>query len=294
MKDLFDTDRFRVMHGKHFKLKDHSTMLRKPIPEKALRKALDDDRAHIVQLQPKLFAEKKQSLLLIVQAMDAAGKDSVVSHVLSGVNPQGCSVTSFKLPSSEERAHDFLWRHENALPERGMIAVHNRSHYEEVLVVKVHPEYLMAQNIPGINGPKDVDGKFWKHRYESIRAWEEHVSRQGTAIVKVFLNVGLDKQKERFLDRINDPAKNWKFNAADAGERAHWGEYQRAYQDAIRATASEHAPWYVVPADDQWQSRAIVGHIVRERLAEMDPRFPKMSAKAHAEFAMAKKALMAQ
>ncbi len=292
MKNPIDTDRFRIVNGKRFKLKDHPTKLKKDLNKVVLRKALDGDREQIEKLQARLFAEKKRSLLIVIQAMDAAGKDSVVSHVLSGVNPQGCNVTSFKRPSSEESAHDFLWRHERALPERGMIAVHNRSHYEEVLVMKVHPEYLPGQNIPGITTVKDVNSKFWKRRYESIRAWEEHVTRQGTVIMKFFLHVGKAMQKERFLDRINDPAKNWKFNLADVTEREHWDAYQRAYADAIEATATEQAPWYVIPADDQWECRAIVGHLVREQLQKLDPQFPRMSAKAKAELAKAKKLLI--
>lgn len=247
--------------------------------KKALKDSLEKDRERISELQETLYAEKGRSLLLIFQAMDAAGKDSCIRHVMSGVNPQGCQVHSFKAPNSEELSHDFLWRHAKAIPPKGMIGIHNRSHYEEVLVVKVHPEYLIGQRIPGITSPEKADARFWKERYASIAHFEAHLARQGVVIMKFYLHMGRDAQKERFLERIREPHKHWKFNMADITERALWDNYRGAYQDAIGATAAPHAPWYVVPADEQWESRAIVGRLVREKLESMDLQIPTLSAK---------------
>lgn len=288
------TSQFRISSGASFRLKDHPTDLADDLADRELKELLDKDREIIINLQENLYAEKKRSLLLIFQAMDAAGKDSCIDHVLSGVNPQGCRVTSFKQPSSEELAHDFLWRHAQAIPERGMIGVHNRSHYEEVLVVKVHPEYLMGQHLPDINSPQDANEAFWKKRYVSIRAWEEHLAAQGVVIMKFFLHVGMKEQKKRFLERIDEPKKNWKFSLGDVKERALFDDYMKAYEEAIAATAAPHAPWYVVPADEQWETRAIVGHLVREQLEAMDPRIPAQSDKAKAELAEAKRLLQAE
>ncbi|MBK9760832.1 MAG: polyphosphate kinase 2 family protein [Flavobacteriales bacterium] len=289
----FTSADFRVTSSS-FSLKDHPTELKAHFSKDELKKLLDADRARIIDLQDRLYAEKKRSLLLIFQAMDAAGKDSCIDHVLSGVNPQGCSVTGFKQPSSEELGHDFLWRHAKAVPARGMIGVHSRSHYEEVLVVKVHPEYLMGQNLPGINGPKDATAAFWEKRYASIRGWEEHLANNGVVIMKFFLHVGKKEQKKRLLERIDDPKKNWKFNLGDAAERQHFEAYMKAYEEAIAATAAPHAPWFVVPADEQWESRAVVGDLVREQLEAMDPQVPVLSAKTRTELAEAKKMLEAE
>lgn len=280
MADLFDTARFRVTDGARFSWKQHPTTLAEPPRKELLKDLVEKDRDRIGELQRALYAEDTRSLLLIFQAMDAAGKDSCIDHVLSGVNPQGCQVWSFKAPNSEELSHDFLWRHAQAVPERGFIGVHNRSHYEEVLVVKVHPSYLLAQHLPGIRTEQDADAAFWEHRYASIRGFEEHLVRQGVDILKFHLHLGPDAQKERFLERIDDPEKNWKFSLGDVQERAHWDRYQEAYADAIRATATPQAPWYVVPADEQWESRAIVCRIVREHLEAMAPAPPTPSAAA--------------
>jgi PPK2 family polyphosphate:nucleotide phosphotransferase len=256
-------------------LSEHPTDLPDIATKKALKAALEADRERIAELQETLYAQGSYAVLLIFQAMDAAGKDSCIQHVLSGVNPQGCSVTSFKAPSSEELAHDFLWRHAKAIPARGIIGVHNRSHYEEVLVVKVHPEYLAAQHIPGVD-PTKLPATFWEGRYAAIRNFETYLAAQGVIIMKFFLHMGKAAQKERFLERIEDPKKNWKFNLGDVKERGHWEAYQRAYAEAIGATAAPHAPWYIVPADDQWETRAIVGRLVRERLEELDLRMPQL------------------
>ncbi|MEO5584261.1 MAG: PPK2 family polyphosphate kinase [Flavobacteriales bacterium] len=285
---------FLITDGSKFKLSRHPTKLAKEIAKDDLKEYVKKDAKQIGKLQEKLYAENNRSLLLIFQAMDAAGKDSCIARVLSDVNPPGCSVTSFKSPTTEELAHDFLWRHAKAMPATGMLGVHNRSHYEEVLVVKVHPEYLIGEHLPGINTGDDAGKAFWEARYDSIRNFEEHHSRQGTTIMKFYLNMGRDAQKERFLERIEDPKKNWKFGMGDVKERAHWDEYMAAYEAAIRATSTPSAPWYVVPADDQWETRAIVCRAVREQLETMDPQIPKLSDKAAAELPKAAKALNAE
>jgi len=272
-------------------LEAHQTDLPDRISKKDLKAALDEDRKRIADLQEVLYAQGSHAVLLIFQAMDAAGKDSCIRHVLSGVNPQGCSVTSFKAPSSEELAHDFLWRHAKAVPARGMIGIHNRSHYEEVLVVKVHPEYLGAQRIPGID-PRQVPVDFWEKRYTAIRSFEGYLADQGVTIMKFFLHMGKAAQKERFLERIDDPKKNWKFSVNDVKERGHWDAYQGAYAEAIGATAAPHAPWYIVPADDQWETRAIVGRLLREQLEALPLRMPEMDTKSRDGLATARELLM--
>lgn len=291
---MISPNHFRITDGSAFKLKDHPRELVIPITKDDLKDSVKKDAEHIGDLQDKLYAENNRSLLLIFQAMDAGGKDSCIARVLGGVNPQGCRVTSFKSPTSEELAHGFLWRHAKAMPATGMIGVHNRSHYEEVLVVKVHPEYLTGQHLPGINSGEDADEEFWEARYTSIRNFEEYLSRQGTTIMKFYLHMGRDAQKKRFMERIEDPKKNWKFGMGDVKERAHWDEYMAAYEAAIRATSTPCAPWYVVPADDQWETRAIICRAVREQLEAMDPRIPTLSEKAAAELPIAAKALNAE
>ena len=269
---------------------DHGDALQ----NKELKEGLEEDREKLYDLQRLFYATDRHALLLVFQAMDAAGKDSCIRHVMSGVNPQGCQVWSFKAPSPEELDHDFLWRHAKAIPERGRIGIHNRSHYEEVLVVKVHPAYVLGQRIPGVRSTADIDEAFWESRYASIRDFEAHLARQGVIIMKFFLHMGRDAQRERFLDRIEDPSKNWKFSLGDVEERGHWDAYQQAYADAIGATAASHAPWYIVPADDQWETRAIVGRLVRERLEELDLRTPELSAKQRDELAEGQRRLAAE
>lgn len=209
--------------------------------------------------------------------MDAAGKDSAIEHVLSGINPQGCEVHSFKTPNSLEYAHDFLWRHYLALPAKGKIGVHNRSHYENVLVCKVHPEYILAENMPGIDELKDIDKKFWEKRYESIRNFEAHLSANGTTIIKFFLHVSKEEQKKRFLDRINDPKKNWKFSEGDLTERKLWDDYMDAYETAIQETSTADAPWYVIPADQKWHARLAISKIIEAAFEKLDLHFPELA-----------------
>ena len=291
-------DQFRVDPGKRFRLADRPTSWL-PEPARHLPKAeakararelLSDGREELALLQERLYAENRRALLLVFQAMDAGGKDGTIRHVMSGVNPQGCQVASFKVPSTEELAHDYLWRYNKALPERGRIGIFNRSHYEEVLVVRVHPELLERQHIPGAKPTK----AFWQKRFEDINSWEGRLARSGTRIVKFFLNVSKDEQRKRFLDRIADPAKSWKWGAGDLAERAHWASYQRAYQDAIAATSTTYAPWYVIPADRKYVMRALVSGIVVKELAALGPRFPAVSEQQRADLALAEQALRAE
>lgn len=256
-----------------------------------LKEKVAEEREKIIKLQEKLYADDRYALLLLFQAMDASGKDSCAKHVLSGVNPVGVRTWSFKAPTAEEHAHDFLWRHACALPVRGAIGVHNRSHYEEVLVVRVHPEYLLGQKIPGIASVADVGPALWKKRFESIRNFEAHLAAEGIVLMKFHLCMGRDAQKERLMERLDDPLKNWKMNVDDVHERARWPDYMKAYEEAIGATAAPHAPWYLVPADEQWETRATVAQLVRERLEAMDLQEPQLSDKAKAGLVEARKLL---
>ncbi|MCE9604213.1 MAG: polyphosphate kinase 2 family protein [Planctomycetia bacterium] len=272
--------RFRVPTNDKFKLKDFDPAWngdgkvpeeeRKRYAESLLAEGIKD----LAEAQNLLYASDTWSLLVIFQAMDAAGKDGTIKHVLSGVNPQGCQVYSFKQPSSEELDHDFLWRCAKALPERGRIGIFNRSYYEEVLVVKVHPEYLHAQRLP----ESDVSTpKFWKHRYKSINNFERHLARNGTRIIKFFLNVSKEEQKRRFLERIDDPKKHWKFSPTDIAERGHWSEYMDAYDEMLHATTTKWAPWYVIPADHKWVARAAVATILTQEIKQLDLKYPEPS-----------------
>jgi PPK2 family polyphosphate:nucleotide phosphotransferase len=240
------------------------------------------------EFQEKLYAQDRWSLLLVFQAMDAAGKDGTIKHVMSGVNPQGCEVTSFKAPSDLELDHDYLWRAARALPERGRIGIFNRSHYEEVLVVRVHPEYLGSQKLPAKLVTKDI----WKERFEDIRAFERHLARNGTVVRKFFLHVSKEEQRKRFLQRLNESEKNWKFSTGDVKEREHWDKYMEAYEDMIRHTATKESPWYVVPADNKWFTRIVVASAIIETLQSLDLRFPKVGKAKLKELAAAKHALL--
>jgi PPK2 family polyphosphate:nucleotide phosphotransferase len=237
--------------------------------------------------QERLWAQDRYAILVVLQAMDAAGKDGMIKHVMSGLNPQGCSVHSFKRPSEEELDHDFLWRCYQRLPRRGEIGIFNRSYYEEVLVVKVHPEFLAYQRLPeGKRGRK-----FWEQRYESINDFERHLARSGYGILKFFLHVSKDEQKRRFLERLNEPEKNWKFSEKDVEERAHWDAYMSAYQDAIRATSTKHAPWYVIPADHKWIARSLVAGILAHAIEDLPLEMPTLAPERKAAFEAARKSL---
>ena len=244
----------------------------------------------LADLQTRLYAQDCWSLLLVFQAMDAAGKDSTIKHVMSGINPQGCQVVAFKAPSHQELDHDFLWRCARELPERGRIGIFNRSHYEEVLVVRVHPKILAGQHLP----PALVRKEPWKERYESINDWERHLAVNGTRIVKFFLNVSKEEQRKRFLERLDVPEKNWKFAMPDVQERVYWKDYMRAYEDAISATSTDSAPWYVVPADHKWFTRLIVAQVVVDTLERLGLEYPKVDAERKKELAEARKALEAE
>lgn len=256
----------------------------------AALKDLQGDVEALASLQDVLYAENSRALLLIFQAMDAAGKDGVIKHVMSGVNPQGCQVFSFKSPSAEELDHDYLWRCLKALPERGRIGIFNRSYYEEVLVVRVHPEFLKSQNLPG----EDTGEGLWKKRFEDINAVEKYLSRNGTVILKFFLHVSKKEQKERFLERIETPEKNWKFSAADVKERSFWKEYMKAYEEMLANTSTPWAPWYVIPADHKWFTRALVAEIIIEKLKSLKLSYPSLTESQKADLAKAKQALLAE
>ncbi|WP_411272804.1 polyphosphate kinase 2 family protein [Daejeonella sp.] len=256
------TQQFKVDNVSEFKLKDHDPEFSGKFSKDMSIEILTELKVEMEQLQEKLYAANKHSLLIIFQAMDAAGKDSAIKHTMSGLNPQGCQVFSFKQPNMEELDHDFLWRHSKALPERGRIGIHNRSHYENVLVCRVHPEYVLNERIPSISSIGDVDDDFWNRRYESIREFERHISESGTVIIKFFLNVSKEEQKKRFLERIEDPLKHWKFSSADIDERRKWDNYMDVYEKAIIETSVEHAPWYVIPADKKWFTRIAVSKVI--------------------------------
>jgi PPK2 family polyphosphate:nucleotide phosphotransferase len=282
-------DDFRVRHGEKLKLAKRPTRTRRYYDsEKQYEKRLADQSKALADMQSLLYAANREALLLIFQAMDAAGKDGVVKHVMSGVNPMGCQVFSFKHPSAEELDHDFLWRSVRALPERGRIGIFNRSYYEEVLIVRVHPAILEAQNLP--EQPRKGK-KVWDARFRSILDLEEHLHRSGTRILKFFLHLSKEEQRQRFLARIEDPEKQWKFNLADVEERAHWKKYMSAYEACLAATSTRDSPWYVVPADDKPNARLIVSRIITETLAGMDLRYPKPSAKHKRELVEARRRL---
>jgi PPK2 family polyphosphate:nucleotide phosphotransferase len=281
-----------IIDGKDFHLKHIDPTDTRPL------KAADKLRAKetlqmgidaLAKLQDMLYAQDSWAVLLIFQAMDAAGKDGVIKHVMSGINPQGCQVASFKAPSAEELDHDYLWRCQKNLPERGRIGIFNRSYYEEVLAVRVHPEFLGKQRLP----PTLLSKKIWDHRYQDISAFERYLARNGIAVRKFFLHVSHAEQERRFLERLDTPEKNWKFSAADITERQHWQEYMNAYQDMIRATATPWAPWYVVPADHKWFTRAVVASAVIDALASLDLHYPEVDKAKRAELAAARKILLA-
>ncbi len=289
-------DLFRVKPGKKLKLKDHDpgwaqTKELKDYGKDAVKERaqeiLAEDLSALAAAQQLLYADDRYSLLIVLQAMDAAGKDGTIKHVMSGVNPQGCQVFSFKKPSSEELDHNYLWRYMRCLPERGRIGIFNRSYYEDVLVVKVHPEILDQQRLPDTRRGKG----FWKDRYEDINAFEQHLSRNGTVIVKFFLNVSKDEQKRRFLERLENADKNWKFSAADLAERGYWNEYQSAYEEALSATSTDCAPWYVVPADHKWVSRAVVADIITSRIQALHLKCPEVTAEQQAALQNARQQL---
>jgi PPK2 family polyphosphate:nucleotide phosphotransferase len=285
--------RYRVEDGASFRLRDWDpadTGDLQQADKSRAKEVLEAGVAAMAALQDKLYAQDKWSLLLIFQAMDAAGKDGAIKHVMSGINPQGCQVASFKAPSNEELDHDYLWRCQRHLPERGRIGIFNRSYYEETLVVRVHPELLAKQKL----APSLVGKNIWKQRFKDIRAFERYLGHNGTIVRKFFLHVSRGEQKKRFLERIENPEKNWKFSAADAKERGHWKDYMAAYEDMIRRTATPDAPWYVIPADNKWFTRIVVAAAVIDALASLDLHYPAVGPTQRRELAAARRALLAE
>jgi PPK2 family polyphosphate:nucleotide phosphotransferase len=270
--------KYRVSSGKGFKLSDYSTTASIKQPDdKELQQAFDNDKNAISELQSKLYAENRQALLIILQGMDSAGKDSFIKHIMNGVNPQGLTIHSFKHPSGQEQAHDYLWRHYIYLPEQGQISIFNRSHYENVLISRVHPEIVLAERIPGIDKLNKVDKSFWSERYKQINSFEELLIQNGTQILKFFLHLSKDEQRKRFLERIKNKEKHWKFSSADISERNFWDQYQHAYEQAIRHTSSKKSPWHIIPADDKWYTHNVAGAIILDKLRDMDPTYPPVT-----------------
>ncbi len=289
-------DRLRVKPRKRLRLKDHDTGWaqskelkeagKETVKERA-REILEKNLADLAEAQDRLYADDRYAVLIILQAMDAAGKDGTIKHVMSGVNPQGCQVFSFKAPSAEELDHNFLWRCMRCLPERGRIGIFNRSYYEDVLIVKVHPELLEHQRLP----PGKRGKSFWEDRYDDINTFERHLVRNGTVILKFFLHVSRAEQKRRFLERLDRPEKHWKFSASDLAERAYWDEYMEAYEDALGATSTDWAPWYVVPADHKWITRTVVADILTSAIGSLDLKYPEVTEQQRKALADARKRL---
>jgi PPK2 family polyphosphate:nucleotide phosphotransferase len=289
-----DSEPFLVPPGKRIRLKDYDPAYTAGIKNKAAAKdALLADVSELAKKQDVFWASKEYALVIILQALDAAGKDSTIEHVMSGVNPQGVNVFSFRAPTDEERLHHFLWRPTRFLPPAGMISIFNRSYYEEVLVVRVHPEFLESQRLAAGALKKGVD-HLWQSRYDEINAFEKTLVKENTLVLKFFLNVSRREQRERFLARLENPAKNWKFSAADLKERAHWDEYQQAYEDMLNATSTEIAPWYVIPADKKWFARACVADIITSRLRSLDLHYPQVPEREKSALADAKRQLEAE
>ena len=294
MQDILDM--IRVKPGKKFRLKDHDPAWAgdPDTPKKERKvfaeKTLSEDVTALATAQNLLYAADSYAILLVFQAMDAAGKDSTIKHVMSGVNPQGCQVVSFKHPSAEDLDHNFMWRYAKALPERGRIGIFNRSYFEEVLVVKVHPEILANQRIPGVKAKKDI----WQARYDDINNFERHLTQNGTVILKFFLHMSKQEQAKRFLDRLEDPHKNWKFSESDMLERGYWDDYMAAYEDCLSETSTKWAPWHVIPADHKWVSRAMVAHIITTTIESLDLKYPEVPPEKQQQIAAAKKKLEAE
>ncbi len=289
-----NTTKYRVKAGEKIKLKNFDTTYKGHLEKQTGKVELAIVKENLDQFQEVFYAANSNALLIIFQAMDAAGKDSTIEHVMSGLNPQGCQVFSFKTPTAEEYDHDFLWRHYKALPERGRIGIHNRSHYESVLVCKVHPEYVLNERLPDYDNLDKIDHGFWKRRYESIRNFERHLTENGITVLKFFLHVSKDEQKKRFLKRIENPAKNWKFSSNDVKERAFWDKYMNAYEDAISETSTDYAPWYVIPADKKWYARLAVSQVIAETLEQMNLKFPVLSDDEKRKLDATKQALLAE
>jgi len=284
---------FRVKAEKKVRLRDHATGYEgKELNKEQGEVLLADTRKQLQEMQDMLYAHNHHSVLILLQAMDAAGKDSVVKHIMSGFNPLGVKVQSFKAPTLHELDHDYFWRHYEALPARGEIAIHNRSHYENVLVTRIHPDLVLKERIPGVDSVRKIDKEFWQGRFKQINRFEKNLCENGTLILKFFLHLSPDEQKKRLLERIDDPSKNWKFELGDLRERARWDDYQKAYEEAISATSTEHAPWYIIPADDKWYTRLAIASVILEQFNELGLEYPTVSSVQKAELQKARAMLM--
>lgn len=283
----------KVKEGKKVSLRKYDTeyspaSITKELGEELLKESV----AQLAALHDKLYAHNKYSILIVFQAMDAAGKDGAVKHVMSGLNPQGVKVSSFKTPSSTELDHDYIWRHYLQLPSRGEIGIFNRSHYENVLITRVHPEYILGENLPDIKTLKDIDNEFWSKRLKQINRFEKNIAENGTIILKFFLHLSKEEQKRRFIDRIDNPKKNWKFSVGDLKERAHWNEYQNAYEELLSKTSTDEAPWFVIPADNKWSARLAISEIILQEFSNLKIHYPTVSKAQKEELLKAKEQLM--
>lgn len=288
-----DVDNFKVSDGKGFILSDYPTdVRRKELDKEEAELQIRKDIEELATLQDVLFAENRHAVLIVIQAMDAAGKDGTIKHIMTGVNPAGVQVTSFKSPSAEELDHDYFWRHYKALPGKGQIGIFNRSHYENVLITKVHPEIILNEKHSEIHSLNDINKSFWKDRYNQICRFEKTLTENDTTILKFFLHVSKKEQKRRFLERIENPDKNWKFSTEDLKERAYWDDYQQAYEDAIKNTSTKNAPWYVIPADDKWFMRYLVENIICHELKKLDLKYPVISTDEKLALSKAKEELL--
>ncbi|MBS1551037.1 MAG: polyphosphate kinase 2 family protein [Bacteroidetes bacterium] len=293
MKDNFiNTDKYLVKPDTKISLKDFDTEYKEGILNKEEGiKLLEEGKLRLSEMQDKLYAHDQYSILIIFQALDAAGKDGAVKHIMSGMNPSGVKVSSFKTPSSTELDHDYIWRHYLALPARGEIGIFNRSHYENVLVTRVHPEYILNENLPGINSVEDIKDDFWEKRFKQIKRFEKNISQNGTVILKFFLHMSKKEQKKRFISRIDDPKKNWKFSPGDISERKFWKDYQKAYEEAISNTSTDYAPWFIIPADDKWFTRLAITNIIDKQFESLNLQYPVVSPEVSAELQKSKEEL---
>lgn len=289
MKIEIDYNKYCIKPGEKVNLKKFDTgYTGNKIDKEDGQELLVSTREHLSELQDKLYAHNEYSILIVFQAMDTAGKDGAIKHIMSGLNPSGVKVISFKTPSSNELEHDYFWRHYKALPARGEIGIFNRSHYENVLVTKVHPEFILNENLPGINELSDIDQKFWDNRYKQIKRFEKNLYQNGTIILKFFLHLSFEEQKERLIERIDDPKKNWKFSPADVKEREFWDQYQSAYEEALSNTSTDYAPWFVIPADNKWFTRLAIAEILYNEFGKLDFHYPEVSEKMKEELQIVK------
>jgi PPK2 family polyphosphate:nucleotide phosphotransferase len=293
IEKLIHADKYLVKPDATVNLKEYDTDYSgDELNKKDAEALLDESRKELAEIQDKLYAHNKYSVLIIFQAMDAAGKDSAIKHIMSGFNPQGVQVHSFKAPTVHELDHEYLWRHTLALPARGEIAIHNRSHYENVLITRVHPEFILQEQIPGIDSLEKIDKDFWEKRFKQINRFEKNLTENGMLILKFFLHVSKKEQRKRFLDRIDDPAKNWKFSMGDLTERKCWNDYQKAYEEAMSATSKDHAPWFIIPADSKWYARLAIASVITSYFKQLDLCYPALNDAQKATLQKAKIQLM--